>query len=101
MTKLSKGPERREPHGKPEREFGLLQDDRGDSVFDTLIEVLEEMPEALSVEYSSDLLCDLVRARAPDVTTQEIVTALEVLSARAIALRELMQSNRRSVPEPG
>ena len=30
-----------------------------------------------------DLLCDLVRSHLPDVTTQEIVTALDMLSARA------------------
>ena len=100
MTRLPKAPEKAEPH-RTEREFALLRDDRGDSVFDTLIEVLEEMPEALSGEYSSDLLCDLVRSRAPDVTTQEIVAALEVLGARAIALREFMQDERRSAREPG
>jgi hypothetical protein len=66
-----------------------------DSVFDTLIEVLEETPEALSLEYSSDLLCELIRSHAPDVTTEEIVAALDVLNARAIALRELMQNERR------
>jgi hypothetical protein len=101
MTRLSKALEKPEPHHRTEREFALLQDDRGDSVFDTLIEVLEEMPEALSVEYSSDLLCDLVRSRDPGVTTEEIVAALEMLGARAIALREHMQDERRSAPEPG
>jgi hypothetical protein len=77
----------------------LQRSDRADSVFDTLIEVLEEAPEALSREYSEDLLCDLVRSRAPDVTTQEIAAALDVLSARAVALRELMQDKRRPVRE--
>ena len=83
------------PHSKTEREFALQRSDRADSVFDTLIEVLEETPEALSVEYSEDFLCDLVRACAPDVTTDEIVAALDVLSARTIALRELMLDERR------
>jgi hypothetical protein len=80
-------------------ECELQRSDRADSVFDTLIEVLEETPEALSREYSEDLLCDLVRSRSPDVTTQEIAAALDVLSARAVALRELMQDKRRPVRE--
>lgn len=101
MNRLPKAPEKDQPLNKTEREFALLRDDRGDSVFDILIEVLEEMPEALSGEYSSDLLCDLIRSRDPGVTTQEIVAALEVLGARAFALRELMQSERLSAPEPG
>jgi hypothetical protein len=101
MTRFPKAPATLEPHSKTAPEFGLLRDDRGDSVFDTLIAVLEETPEALSVEYSSDLLCDLVSSHAPDVTTQEIVAALDVLSARAMALREFMHKTRRSAPEPG
>jgi hypothetical protein len=60
-------------------------------VLDALIEVLEETPEALSVEYSDDFLCDLVRFHLPDVTATEIVRALDMLSARATALREVMQ----------
>jgi hypothetical protein len=84
-------------HNRVERE--LQQSNRGESVFDVLIEVLEETPEALSEEYSEDLLCDLVRARSPDVTTQEIATALDVLSARAVALREFMQNRRRPIGE--
>jgi len=95
MTKFPKASGLAEPHGGTERELALLRSDRADSVFDTLIEVLEETPEALSVEYSEDFLCDLVRAYAPDVTTEEIVAALGVLSARAIALRELMLDERR------
>jgi hypothetical protein len=74
----------------------LQRSDRADSVFDTLIEVLEEMPEALSLEYSEDLLCDLVRSYAPDVTTEEIVAALDMLSARAIALRDFMDERARA-----
>ena len=90
MTTFPKAPGLAEPHKKTEREFALQRSDREDRVFDTLIEVLQETPEALSLEYSEDLLCDLVRAYAPDVTTEEIVAALDVLSARAIALREYM-----------
>jgi hypothetical protein len=97
MKKFLKALETAELHSKMERE--LQRSDRGDSVFDTLIEVLEETPEALSLEYSEDLLCDLVRSRSPDVTTQEIAAALDELSARAIALRELMQNKRRPVRE--
>ena len=95
VTKFSKAPGAAEPHGNSEREFALRQSHRGDNVFDTLIEVLEETPEALSAEYSEDLLCDLVRSRAPDVTTEEIVAALDTLSSRAIALGEFIQNKRR------
>ena len=95
MTRFPKASGLAEPHDKTERELALRRSDRADSVFDTLIEVLEEAPEALSLEYSEDLLCDLVRACAPDVTTEEIAEALDVLSARAIALRELMRNERR------
>jgi hypothetical protein len=69
--------------GVSEREQALRQSHREDGVFDVLMEVLEETPEALSLEYSDDLLCDLVRSHLPDVTTEEIVTALDMLSARA------------------
>jgi hypothetical protein len=41
-------------------------------------------------------LHDLVHARAPDVTTQEIVAALNMLSARAIALRDFMDERARA-----
>ena len=93
MTRFLKASGTAELNSKMERE--IQRSEREDSVFDTLIEVLEETPEALSVEYSEDLLCDLVRSRSPDVTTQEIAAALDVLSARAIALREFMQNKRR------
>ena len=68
--------------GAIERELALRQSHREDGVFDVLIEVLEQTPEALSVEYSDDLLCYLVRSHLPYVTTQEIVRALDTLSAR-------------------
>jgi hypothetical protein len=96
VTKFSKAPVRAEPHSNWEREFALQQSQRGDRVFDTLIEVLEEMPEALSAEYSEDLLCDLIRSHAPDVTTEEIAAALDTLSSRAIALGEFIENKRRS-----
>ena len=54
-------------------------------------------PEALSLEYSDDFLCDLVRSHLPDVTTLEIVRALDMLSARASSLRELMQKDGNHV----
>jgi len=79
--------------GTTEHELALRQCHREDSVFDALIEALEETPEALSVEYSDDFLCDLVRSHLPDVTTQEIVRALDMLSARTSALREIMQKD--------
>ena len=62
-------------------------------MFDALLEVLEDTPEALSVEYSDDFLCDLVRSHLPDVTTAEIVKALHILSARATALHEFMRKD--------
>ena len=92
MTRFLKASGTAELNSKMERE--IQRSEREDSVFDTLIEVLEETPEALSVEYSEDLLCDLVRSRSPDITSQEIAAALDVLSARAIALREFMQNKR-------
>lgn len=92
MAKFPKEPGTAELRSKTERELALRQNPREDGVFDALVEVLEETPEALSSEYSDDLLCDLVRSHVPDVTTQEIVSALVMLSARAIALREFMQN---------
>jgi hypothetical protein len=59
-------------------------------VFDALLEVLERTPEALSSEYSDDFICDLIRTLVPDVTTEEVVIALNVLAARAVALRDAM-----------
>jgi len=91
MTKFSK------VSGTTERDLALRQSHREDRVFDALVEVLEETPEALSVEYSDDFLCDLVRSHLPDVTTQEIVRALDMLSARTSALRELMQKDGNHV----
>ena len=93
MTKFPKASVTIELRSKTERELALRQSDREDGVFDALIEVLEETPEALSVEYSDDFLCDLIRSHLPDVTTAEIVRALDLLSARATALREFMRKD--------
>lgn len=101
VTTSSKASGTAEPHRNSEREFALQQSRRGDSVFDTLIEVLEATPEALSEEYSEDLLCDLVRSYAPDITTEEIAAALDTLSSRAIALGEFIQNKRRAERESG
>jgi len=93
MTKLPKAPaltiERRR-----QQQAALLMRERADDVYDALIEVLQETPEALSPDYADDFLCDLMRMHIPDVTAEEIVSALRVLSARSVALRELMQSRK-------
>jgi hypothetical protein len=70
-----------------------LRSNREDAVFEALIEVLEATPEALSIEYSDDFLCDLLRSHLPDVTTAEIVNALDILSARATVLCESMRND--------
>ena len=93
MAKFPRAPGTAELPSKTARELALRQSEREDGVFDALMEVLEETPEVLSSEYSDDLLCDLVRSHVPDVTTREIVRALVMLSARAVALRELMQND--------
>ena len=95
IARFSKSLGTGEPNNIVEREFALQHSDRADSVFDALVKALEEAPEALSLEYSDDFLCDLVRSYAPDVTTEEIVAALDVLSARAVALRDFMQSKHQ------
>ena len=100
MTKILKAGGAAEHRSTMERELALRQSDREGGVFDALIEVLEETPEVLSLEYSDDFLCDLVRSHVPDVTTQEIARALDMLSARAVALRELMlDEGNRLCPE--
>ncbi len=96
MAAFSKAPGTAEANKIMERELALQRSDRADSVFDALVKALEEAPEALSLEYSEDFLCDLVRSYAPDVTTEEIAAALDMLSSRAIALREFMQNERQS-----
>jgi len=79
-------------NGQATHQSSRLQSNREDLVFDALIEVLEETPEALSPEYSDDFLYDLMCSLVPDVTGEEIVTALNVLGARAIALRDVMKT---------
>jgi hypothetical protein len=95
MAKFSKELGTAAPNKIVERTFALQRSDRADSVFDALVKALEEAPEALSLEYSEDFLCDLVRSYAPDVTTEEIVAALDVLSARVVALRDFMQNEHQ------
>jgi hypothetical protein len=95
MVKILKADGAAEHCSKMKREFALRQSVRADGVFDALVEVLEATPEVLSSEYSDDLLCDLVRSYVPDVTSEEIVTALNMLSVRATSLREFMQNKRR------
>jgi hypothetical protein len=93
LTKFPTAPVNVELRGKTERQLALTQRNREDVVFDALIEVLEETPGVLSAEYCDDFLCDLIRSHHPDVTTAEIVKALDLLSARAVALRESMRTD--------
>ena len=67
----------------------LLESDREDKIYDSLMAALVEAPEALSPEYSEDLLCELIRALVPDATNTEIVNALHELASRAVAFREV------------
>ena len=68
----------------------LQQSDRDDNVYEFLMTVLAEVPEALLSEYSEDLLYELVGALVPDVTNTEVVNALNALASRAVALREAL-----------
>ena len=68
----------------------LQQSERDDYVYEFLMTVLAEVPEALLSEYSKDLLYKLVGALVPDVTNTEVVNALNALASRAVALREAL-----------
>ena len=68
----------------------LQQSDRDDNVYESLMTVLAEVPEAFLSEYSEDLLYELVGALVPDVTNTEVVNALNTLASRAVALREAL-----------
>lgn len=68
----------------------LQQSDRDDKVYESLMTVLAEEPEALLPEYSEDLLCELVGSLVPDVTNTEVMNALNTLASRAVALREAL-----------
>jgi hypothetical protein len=72
----------------------LQQSDRDDNVYECLMTVLAEVPEALLPEYSEDLLYELVGALLPDVTNTEVVNALNTLASRAVALREALSGQK-------
>ena len=72
----------------------LQQSDRDDNVYESLMTVLAEVPEALLSEYSEDLLYELVGALVPDVTNTEVVNALNALASRAVALREALSGQK-------
>jgi hypothetical protein len=56
--------------------------------------VLAEVPEALLPECPDDLLRKLVGSLIPDVTNVEVVSALNMLASRAVALREALLSQK-------
>ena len=68
----------------------LQQSNRDDKVYELLMTVLAEEPEALLSEYSEDLMYELVGSLIPDVTNTEVVNALNTLASRAVALREAL-----------
>jgi hypothetical protein len=68
----------------------LQQSDRDDMVYESLMTVLSEVPEALLPECPEDLLCKLVSSLVPDVTNAEVVNAVNALASRAVALREAL-----------
>ena len=68
----------------------LQQSDRDDNVYESLMTVLAEVPEAFLPEYAEDVLNELVGALVPDVTNTEVVNALNALASRAVALREAL-----------
>ena len=72
----------------------LQQSDRDDNVYECLMTVLAEAPEALLPEYSEDLLYELVGALLPDVTNTDVVNALNTLASRAVALREALSGQK-------
>ena len=68
----------------------LQQSDRDDQVYESLMTVLAEVPEALLPECPEDLLYRLVSSLVPDVTSAEVVNAANTLASRAVALREAL-----------
>jgi hypothetical protein len=72
----------------------LQQSDRDDNVYESLMAVLAEVPEAFLPEYAEDVLHELVGALIPDVTNTEVVNALNTLASRAIALREVLSGQK-------
>jgi hypothetical protein len=72
----------------------LQQSDRDDNVYESLMTVLAEVPEAFLPEYADDVLHELVGALIPDVTNTEVVNALNTLASRAVALREVLSGQK-------
>jgi hypothetical protein len=72
----------------------LQQSDRDDNVYESLMAVLAEVPEAFLPEYAEDVLHELVGALIPDVTNTEVVNALNTLASRAVALREVLSGQK-------
>ena len=72
----------------------LQQSERDDNVYEFLMAVLAEVPEAFLPEYAEDVLQELVGALIPDVTNTEVVNALNTLASRAVALREVLSGQK-------
>jgi len=72
----------------------LQQSERDDNVYESLMAVLAEVPEAFLPEYAEDVLHELVGALIPDVTNTEVVNALNTLASRAVALREVLSGQK-------
>jgi len=72
----------------------LQQSERDDNVYESLMAVLAEVPEAFLPEYADDVLHELVGALIPDVTNTEVVNALNTLASRAVALREVLSGQK-------
>ena len=72
----------------------LQQSNRDDNVYESLMTVLAEVPEAFLPEYAEDVLHELVGALIPDVTNTEVVNALNTLASRAVALREVLSGQK-------
>ena len=75
-------------------EHVLQQSNRDDNVYESLMTVLAEVPEAFLPEYAEDVLHELVGALIPDVTNTEVVNALNTLASRAVALREVLSGQK-------
>ena len=74
----------------------LQQSDRDDKVYESLMTVLAEVPEALLPECPEDLLYKLVSLLVPDVTNAEVVNAVNALASRAVALREVLLGRKHN-----
>jgi hypothetical protein len=74
----------------------LQQSDRDDQVYESLMTVLAEVPEALLPECPEDLLYKLVSSLVPDVTSAEVVKAVDALASRVVALREALLGRKHN-----